>query len=68
MNEPESTTHLREAAEKFPPNPGVYIFKDDIGRVLYVGGAPLRVRIRSYFRRRRRRLRQHPLLAQRLAR
>jgi len=51
MDELDSTTRLREAAEKFPPNPGAYIFKDDVGRVLYVGKAQsLRVRIRSYFR------------------
>lgn len=35
---------------KVPPNPGVYIFKDKKGKVLYVGKAKnLRNRIRSYF-------------------
>lgn len=51
MSDLDFTTQLQEAAEKFPPNPGVYLFKDDVGRVLYVGKAQtLRVRIRSYFR------------------
>ncbi|HEU4929572.1 MAG TPA: excinuclease ABC subunit UvrC [Candidatus Krumholzibacteria bacterium] len=44
-------TQLQEAAAKFPANPGVYLFKDELGRVLYVGKAQsLRVRVRSYFR------------------
>ncbi len=51
MKELESISRLEEAAEKFPPEPGVYLFKDEVGRVLYVGKAQsLRVRIRSYFR------------------
>jgi excinuclease ABC subunit C len=42
---------LRDAADKFPAEPGVYLFKDDLGRVLYVGKAQsLRTRVRSYFR------------------
>ncbi|HXV14883.1 MAG TPA: excinuclease ABC subunit UvrC [Candidatus Krumholzibacteria bacterium] len=51
MSDADSTNRLEEAAEKFPSDPGVYLFKDDVGRVLYVGKAQsLRVRIRSYFR------------------
>ncbi|MCI0452641.1 MAG: excinuclease ABC subunit UvrC [Candidatus Latescibacteria bacterium] len=51
MNDVTSPIRLEAAAEKFPPDPGVYLFKDDVGRVLYVGKAQsLRVRIRSYFR------------------
>lgn len=51
MKELDSPDRLQAAAEKFPPEPGVYLFKDEIGRVLYVGKAQsLRVRVRSYFR------------------
>ena len=43
------TTLLAQAAS-FPAAPGVYLFKDTRGRVLYVGKADvLRDRIRSYF-------------------
>ncbi|HEX9496024.1 MAG TPA: excinuclease ABC subunit UvrC, partial [Candidatus Limnocylindria bacterium] len=43
------TTLLAQAAS-FPATPGVYLFKDGRGRVLYVGKADvLRDRIRSYF-------------------
>jgi excinuclease ABC subunit C len=42
---------LQQSADKFPVDPGVYQFKDDAGRILYVGKAQsLRTRIRSYFR------------------
>ena len=41
---------LREKAEALPSLPGVYIFKDESGRPLYVGKAKsLRHRVRSYF-------------------
>jgi len=41
---------LREKAESAPPQPGVYIFKDEAGRPVYVGKAKsLRQRVRSYF-------------------
>lgn len=51
MSENETIIPLSEAADKFPSDPGVYLFKDEVGRVLYVGKAQsLRVRIRSYFR------------------
>ena len=40
----------REKAEGLPDQPGVYIFKDDAGRAIYVGKAKsLRQRVRSYF-------------------
>lgn len=40
----------REKASTLPENPGVYIFKDVGGKVLYVGkAASLRSRVRSYF-------------------
>ncbi len=41
---------LREKVAEFPPEPGVYLFKDEAGRVLYVGKAKsLRPRVASYF-------------------
>jgi excinuclease ABC subunit C len=41
---------MRERLQKVPLKPGVYIFKDREGRVLYVGKArSLRSRMRSYF-------------------
>jgi excinuclease ABC subunit C len=41
---------LAEKAETLPAQPGVYIFKDETGRPIYVGKAKsLRHRLRSYF-------------------
>jgi excinuclease ABC subunit C len=41
---------LVEKAETLPAQPGVYIFKDETGRPIYVGKAKsLRHRVRSYF-------------------
>ncbi len=40
----------REIADLLPESPGVYLFKDAVGNVLYVGkAASLRSRVRSYF-------------------
>jgi excinuclease ABC subunit C len=41
---------LEERVEALPTSPGVYLFKGEAGRVLYVGKAQnLRSRVRSYF-------------------
>lgn len=41
---------LRQKAHSLPAEPGVYIFKDEAGRPIYVGKAKsLRHRVRSYF-------------------
>jgi len=43
--------HLEEQLKQLPPKPGVYLMKDDLEEVIYVGKAKsLRNRIRSYFR------------------
>ena len=45
---------LQERLKSLPAKPGVYLFRDTRGDVLYVGKAKsLRSRVRSYFRRRR---------------
>jgi excinuclease ABC subunit C len=42
---------LKAQLPRLPVEPGVYMFKDDKGRIIYVGKAKeLRTRVRSYFR------------------
>lgn len=41
---------LREHASKFPQDPGVYIMKNEVDRIIYVGKAKrIRARVLSYF-------------------
>lgn len=43
---------IKERLKEVPDQPGVYIFRDEGGKVLYVGkAASLRSRVRSYFQR-----------------
>ncbi|PWJ49881.1 DNA polymerase-3 subunit epsilon [Quadrisphaera granulorum] len=47
---PEQVRRKRTLADGLPSAPGVYLFKDARGRVLYVGtSGDLRARVRSYF-------------------
>jgi DNA polymerase-3 subunit epsilon len=47
---PASTRRKRYLAESLPHAPGVYLFRDDRGRALYVGtSVDIRTRVRSYF-------------------
>ena len=49
---PESPIDPKEKVKTFPPSPGVYLMKDDRGRVIYIGKAVnLRNRAGSYFTR-----------------
>ena len=41
---------IREKVAQLPTQPGVYLYKDSRGKVIYVGKAKsLRSRVRSYF-------------------
>jgi DNA polymerase III subunit epsilon len=47
---PARTRRKRYLAESLPHAPGVYVFRDDAGRPLYVGvSVDVRTRVRSYF-------------------
>jgi excinuclease ABC subunit C len=46
----ERATNVEETLKALPRGPGVYLFRDERGRVLYIGKAKsLRPRVRSYF-------------------
>jgi len=46
----ERRPYLREQLDSLPTRPGVYLMKDEQGKIIYVGkAANLRSRIRSYF-------------------
>ena len=50
-DESSPSAELRDQAERLPTHPGVYLFRDESGRVIYVGKAQsLRTRVRNYFR------------------
>ncbi len=49
-SDPEAAERLRAKAETFPHRPGVYLWKDAKGQVLYVGkSVDLKARVLSYF-------------------
>jgi len=51
MAQPRARKTLKSQVSKLPREPGVYLFKDDKGRVIYVGKAKaLRTRVQSYLR------------------
>jgi len=55
-----SSSALKEKVRHLPDRPGVYLMKDRLGRIIYVGKAnSLRKRVSSYFQRGRART-QHP--------
>jgi len=44
---------LKEKLKELPAQPGVYLMKDDAGKIIYIGKAKvLRNRVRSYFQQR----------------
>jgi excinuclease ABC subunit C len=50
MVPPESLEFLKQKAGELPASPGVYLYKDAAGKVIYVGKAKsLRDRVRNYF-------------------
>ncbi|MCK4773428.1 MAG: GIY-YIG nuclease family protein, partial [Candidatus Krumholzibacteria bacterium] len=51
MTEIEAHNHIKDQIDRFPRDPGVYLFKDGVGKVIYVGKAKdLRARARNYLR------------------
>ncbi|GAB4338900.1 MAG: excinuclease ABC subunit UvrC [Calditrichia bacterium] len=63
MNIPEKAPILQDKLERLTTQPGVYLYKDEKGKVIYVGKAKnLRNRVRSYFQDSRRLDRKTQLL------
>ncbi len=61
---PETTRRKRHLADGLPNAPGVYLFTDGTGRVLYVGTSrDIRSRVRSYFTATERRTRMAEMVA-----
>ncbi len=61
---PASTRRKRHLAEALPHSPGVYLFRDEHDRVLYVGtSVDLRTRVRSYFTAAEQRSRMREMIA-----
>lgn len=51
MTEPTKTERTKHLLASLPDSPGIYVFRDGAGKVLYVGKAKsLRKRVMSYFR------------------
>ncbi|MHB8792135.1 MAG: excinuclease ABC subunit UvrC [Thermoleophilia bacterium] len=51
MSEPTKTERTKRLLHSLPDSPGIYVFRDGAGKVLYVGKAKsLRKRVMSYFR------------------
>jgi excinuclease ABC subunit C len=51
MTQPDHSTTLAEKVHRLPRDPGVYMFKDKAGKVIYVGKAKnLLARVRNYLR------------------
>ena len=49
-NQPAEPSSLKEKVRRLPDKPGVYLMKDRLGRIIYVGKAKsLRRRVSSYF-------------------
>ena len=60
MSEPQ-TVNLKEKVRHLPDTPGVYLMKDRLGRIIYVGKArSLKKRVSSYFQRGRARTVSQP--------
>jgi DNA polymerase-3 subunit epsilon len=61
---PASTRRKRHLADGLPNGPGVYLFHDERGRVLYVGtSVDIRTRVRSYFTAAEKRSRMREMVA-----
>jgi len=59
---------IAESIRRFPQSPGVYIMKDQAGRLLYIGKAQnLKARVRSYFSQGRENRLQIPHLVRKVA-